>query len=170
MDLKQYIRDIKDFPVQGILFRDITPLLGDKDAMSYAIDAIAEPYKNKNVDYVAAIEARGFIFGAAIAREIGAGFIPIRKPGKLPCRSEAMTYDLEYGSNTIEVHADAVKPGSRVLMFDDLLATGGTMKAACSLMERLGAEIVATAFLVELTDLPGRLMLQKYPIYSVISY
>ena len=170
LQLKNYIRDIPDFPKPGILFRDITPLLADKQALSDAVKAIAEPFANSAIDYVAAVEARGFIFGSAVAAALGAGFIPIRKKGKLPHKTTSVTYDLEYGTDTLEVHADAVAGGARVLMVDDLLATGGTMAAACGLMEKLNAEIAALAFLVELTPLAGREKLANHNIYTVISY
>ncbi|MCK4998118.1 MAG: adenine phosphoribosyltransferase [Anaerohalosphaera sp.] len=170
MDLREYIRDIPDYPIEGILFRDITPLLGDRAALAAAIDALSKPYVDMGIDYVAAVEARGFIFGSAVAKAINAGFIPMRKPGKLPHKSESLSYDLEYGSNTIEVHVDAIKPGSKVLMVDDLLATGGTMDAACKLIERLGGKIAGLTFLIELTGLNGRDLLPNYPIHTVISY
>ena len=170
IDLAEYIRDIPDFPKKGILFRDITPLLTDNKALAAAIEALAEPFHNKDIDYVVAVEARGFIFGSALAKEIDAGFVPIRKPGKLPHKTESVTYELEYGSDTVEVHVDAITQGSKVLMVDDLLATGGTMNAACQLMEKLGAEICGLTFLIELTDLAGREKIKKYPIHTVISY
>lgn len=165
-----YIRDVPDFPKPGILFRDITPLLADKGAFAAAIDALAEPFVGFDVDYVAAVEARGLIFGSAVAKALEAGFIPIRKQGKLPYRTESVTYDLEYGTDTLEVHSDAIKAGSQVLMIDDLLATGGTMAAACRLMAKLGARIAGVSFLVELTDLAGREKLSEYSIHTVISY
>jgi len=179
LHLKNYIRDIPDFPKPGILFRDITPLLADKQAFSNAVKALAEPFADSAIDYVAAVEARGFIFGSAVAEALGAGFIPIRKKGKLPHKTTSVTYDLEYGTDTLEVHTDAVADGKRVLMVDDLLATGvvddllatgGTMAAACGLIEKLNAEIVALAFLVELTPLAGRDKLTNHNIYTVISY
>ena len=170
LQLKSYIRDIPDFPKPGILFRDITPLLADKQAFSNAVKALAEPFADSAIDYVAAVEARGFIFGSAVAEALGAGFIPIRKKGKLPHKTTSVTYDLEYGTDTLEVHTDAVADGARVLMVDDLLATGGTMAAACGLMEKLNAEIAALAFLVELTPLAGREKLTNHNIYTVISY
>jgi adenine phosphoribosyltransferase len=170
LQLKNFIRDIPDFPKPGILFRDITPLLADKQAFATAVKALAEPFTDSAIDYVAAVEARGFIFGSAVAEALGAGFIPIRKKGKLPYKTTSVTYDLEYGTDTLEVHADAVGDGKRVLMVDDLLATGGTMVAACGLMEKLNTEIAALAFLVELTQLAGREKLEKYNIYTVISY
>jgi adenine phosphoribosyltransferase len=170
LDLRRFIRDIPDFPKPGILFRDITPLLADKNALNYAIAALAEPFNNERIDLVAAVEARGFIFGSAVARALGAGFVPIRKKGKLPWQTAAVSYDLEYGQDTIEVHRDAVHPGARVLMIDDLLATGGTMAAACKLMKKLNSEIAGLTFLVELTGLVGRNKLKMHRIHSVIQY
>lgn len=170
MDLKEFIRDIPDYPVEGILFRDITPLLGNSAALSASIDALAEPYHGMGIDYIAAVEARGFIFGSAVAKALNAGFIPMRKPGKLPHKAESLSYDLEYGSNTIEVHVDAIAKGSKILMVDDLLATGGTMDAACKLIERLGGKIAGLTFLIELTGLKGSKLLTNYPIHSVLSY
>ena len=168
--LTDYIRDVPDFPKPGILFRDITPLLADKDAFAAAVDVLAEPFVGLNVNYVAAVEARGLIFGSAMAKELEAGFVPIRKQGKLPYKTESVTYDLEYGTDTLEVHSDAIKAGSEVLMVDDLLATGGTMAAACKLMAKLGARIAGISFLVELTDLAGRQKLSEYSIHTAISY
>ena len=170
MDLREYIRDIPDFPKEGIMFRDITPLLADKDALAEAIDALVEPYKGTKIDHVAAVEARGFIFGSAVAKALDAGFVPIRKPGKLPYKTESLSYDLEYGSNTIELHVDAIKPGDTVLMVDDLLATGGTMIAACKLIEKLKGDIIGLTFLIELTGLEGREQLSNYPIHTIITY
>jgi adenine phosphoribosyltransferase len=170
IQLVDYIRDVPDFPKKGILFRDITPLLSDKDALSAAIDALTLPFVDSGIAHVAAVEARGFIFGSAVAKALNAGFIPIRKTGKLPYKTDSVTYDLEYGTDTVEVHADAIKPGEKVLMVDDLLATGGTMAASCELMEKLGAQIEALTFLIELTGLGGRKKLTGYSINSVISY
>ena len=170
IQLTDYIRDVPDFPKPGILFRDITPLLADKKAFATAVDALAEPFVGFDVDYVAAVEARGFIFGSAVAKKLKAGFIPIRKQGKLPYKTESITYDLEYGTDTLEVHSDAVKAGSRVLMVDDLLATGGTMAGACRLMTNLGADICGLSFLIELTELGGRVKLSDYSMHIVISY
>jgi adenine phosphoribosyltransferase len=170
IQLTDYIRDVPDFPKPGILFRDITPLLADRDAFAAAVDALAEPFVGFDVDYVAAVEARGLIFGSAAAKALGAGFVPIRKQGKLPYKTESVTYNLEYGTDTLEVHSDAIRPGSKVLMVDDLLATGGTMAAACKLMAKLGAEIAGLSFLIELTDLAGRTKLSGYSIHTVISY
>lgn len=170
IDLRDYIRDIPDFPVEGILFRDITPLLSDKDALVAAIEALCEPFRDQKIDYVAAIEARGFIFGAAVARALGAGFIPIRKPGKLPHTTESVEYDLEYGTDTVEIHKDAIEDGASVLLVDDLLATGGTMGAAIELVELLNAKIVGLTFLIELKALGGRDKLGEYPIHTEICY
>jgi adenine phosphoribosyltransferase len=170
LDLKSFIRDIPDFPRPGILFRDITPLLANRQALAGAIYELAGPYHNLGVDAVMAVEARGFIFGAAVARELNASFIPVRKKGKLPFKTESVTYELEYGKDTIQVHTDALKKGARVLMIDDLLATGGTMVASCQLAEKLGAQIVGLTFLIELSGLGGRERLGKYPIHSVITY
>jgi adenine phosphoribosyltransferase len=170
LDLKTFIRDIPDFPRPGILFRDITPLLADRQALAGAIYELAGPYHNMGIDAVMAVEARGFIFGAAVARELNASFIPVRKKGKLPWKTTSVTYDLEYGKDTIEVHTDAIKPGAKVLMIDDLLATGGTMVASCQLAEKLGAKIMGLTFLIELTGLDGRDKLSNYPIHSVIKY
>jgi adenine phosphoribosyltransferase len=169
-ELSEYIRDIADWPKKGILFRDITPLLADSRAFPAAIDALCEPFRDAGVEYVAAVEARGFIFGAAVAARLNAGFIPIRKKGKLPYKTESVSYDLEYGTDTVEMHRDAVHPGAKVLMVDDLLATGGTMGAACHLIQKVGAEVVGIAFLIELTDLKGRQRLSDYTIHTVISY
>ncbi|HPD45800.1 MAG TPA: adenine phosphoribosyltransferase [Anaerohalosphaeraceae bacterium] len=170
VDLKKYIRDVADFPTPGILFRDITPLLADATALGVAVRSLADPFRNQGITHVAAVEARGFILGSAVARELNAGFIPLRKKGKLPYVTEAITYDLEYGSDTIEVHHDAVKAGEKILMVDDLLATGGTMVAACALIERLGAEIAGLTFLIELTSLSGRARLGNRRIHVLISY
>ena len=170
IDLKQYIRNIPDWPKKGILFRDITPLLGDPRAFAAAIEALSAEFSSAGIDYVAAVEARGFIFGSAVAEKLAAGFVPIRKKGKLPSQTERITYDLEYGTDTLEVHRDAVKGGSKVLMVDDLLATGGTMAAACKLIEKIGGRVAGTTFLVELADLKGRGKLSGYKVTSVVSY
>ena len=170
IQLTEYIRNVPDFPKKGILFRDITPLLADRDAFAAAVEALAGPFDGADIDYVAAVEARGFIFGSAVAKKINSGFIPIRKQGKLPYKTCSVTYSLEYGTDTLEVHSDAAKAGVRVLMVDDLLATGGTMAAACRLIKNLGAKIVGLSFLVELTDLGGREKLTDYSIHTVISY
>jgi adenine phosphoribosyltransferase len=168
--LEKYIRSIPDWPKKGILFRDITPLLADPKAFSAAVDALCAGFNKANVKYVAAVEARGFIFGAAVAEKLGVGFVPIRKKGKLPYKTESVTYDLEYGTDTLEVHKDAVKEGAKVLMVDDLLATGGTMAAACQLIEKIGGQVVGITFLIELKELAGREKLSSYNINTIISY
>jgi adenine phosphoribosyltransferase len=170
VNLTKYIRSIPDWPKKGILFRDITPLLADRNAFAAAVENIADRYKDKNIDYVAAVEARGFIFGAAVAARLGAGFVPIRKKGKLPYKTESVTYDLEYGKDTLEVHIDAVKKDSKVLMVDDLLATGGTMTAASRLIEKIGGKVKGIAFLIELKDLSGREKLKNYDISVEITF
>jgi adenine phosphoribosyltransferase len=168
--LEKYIRSIPDWPKKGILFRDITPLLADGRAFAAAVEALCIGFSADEIDYVAAVEARGFIFGAAAAKKLGVGFVPIRKKGKLPSKTESVTYDLEYGTDTLEVHSDALKKGAKVLMIDDLLATGGTMAAACQLIEKIGGQIAAISFLIELTDLAGRNKLAPYKINSIIEY
>jgi adenine phosphoribosyltransferase len=168
--LQTYIRDIPDWPKKGILFRDITPLLADPKAFAAAIDALCADFTNAGIKYVAAVEARGFIFGAAVAKKLDVGFVPIRKKGKLPFKTASSTYDLEYGTDTLEVHCDAVSKGAKVLMVDDLLATGGTMAAACGLVEKVGGQIAGITFLIELTELHGREKLRSYHVKAVISY
>ena len=170
IDLRQLIRSVPDFPKPGIIFRDITPLLANPTGLDQAVSQLAEPYHSHNVDLVAAVESRGFIFGGAVARQLQAGFVPIRKPGKLPAATAKASYQLEYGSDTIEIHTDAISPGQRVLLLDDLLATGGTMAAACQLVQSLGGEIVAVAFLIELAFLNGRAKLADHEILSLITY
>lgn len=170
INLEKYIRSVPDWPKKGILFRDITPLLADPTAFAKAVDALCAGFESKGVEYVAAVEARGFIFGSAVARKLGAGFVPIRKKGKLPFKTESVTYDLEYGTDTLEVHSDAIKEKAKVLMVDDLLATGGTMAAACKLIEKVGGQIAGIAFLIELSELAGRDKLSEYKINSVITY
>jgi adenine phosphoribosyltransferase len=169
-NLREKIRDIPDFPKKGIIFKDITTLLNDPVAFSKAIDLLGDRYTEKKIDAVVGIEARGFIIGSALAYKLGAGFIPIRKPGKLPYKTHSMTYELEYGTDQLEIHQDAIKPGQRVLIVDDLLATGGTIKAAADLVAKLNAEILEIAFLIELTFLKGRDKLNKYNIYSLIQF
>lgn len=169
-DLKKIIRSIPDFPKPGIMFRDITTLLQDPDALRTVVDEIADHYDKGSVDMVVAAEARGFIFGPAIACKLGAGFALVRKPGKLPAETISATYELEYGTDTVEIHKDAIKPGQRVLMMDDLLATGGTMAACCELVEKLGGEIIGCAFVIELSFLNGRAKLSKYEILSLVDY
>lgn len=170
IQLVEFVREIPDFPKPGILFRDITPLLANNEALCQAIRLLSEPYIGKNIEYVVSVEARGFIFGSAIAKELGAGFVPVRKPGKLPGKTQSITYDLEYGTDTLQVHEDAIPAGAKVIMVDDLLATGGTMAAGCKLIEKLGGDIAGLSFLIELTALNGRNKLSGYPIFSVISY
>jgi adenine phosphoribosyltransferase len=168
--LKTLIRAVPDFPVEGILFRDVTPLLGDADALREVVAHLAERYRSAGIDAVAGIESRGFIFGAPLAIALGVGFIPIRKLGKLPAEKIHREYALEYGTATLEVHVDAVRPGQRVLLIDDLLATGGTAGASAALIETLGAEVVAVAFLIELTFLDGRTALPAHDVYSILQY
>ena len=170
VDLKSFVRDVPDYPKPGILFRDITPLLGDSGALEAATEAMVALFGEHQIDVIAAAEARGFIFAAPLAIRLGAGFVPIRKPGKLPHELHTFTYDLEYGSDELQIHVDGVQPGQRVLLVDDLLATGGTMEACCRLLEKTGAEIVGCAFLIHLVDLAGEQRLKPYPCRSVLSY
>ena len=170
IDLKRCIRNIPDWPKEGILFRDITPLLLNPKAFAAAIEALSADFMDIGVEYVAAVEARGFIFGSVVAEKLGAGFVPIRKKGKLPWKTESITYDLEYGTDTLQVHSDAVENGGKVLMVDDLLATGGTMAAACKLIETIGGTVAGTAFLIELADLQGREKIAGYKVTSIIAY
>lgn len=169
-ELKNYIRNIPDFPKKGIIFRDITTLIENKQAFKKAVDLMVEPFKKAKIDKVAGVEARGFIFGGAIAYKLGAGFVPIRKKGKLPYKTKSITYNLEYGTDTLEVHEDAIKKGEKVLIVDDLLATGGTVKAVSELIENIGGEIVGIEFLIELVDLKGRQKLNKYPTISFVEF
>jgi adenine phosphoribosyltransferase len=170
IDLRTFIRDIPDFPKPGIVFKDITPLLLDPAALDAAVDGLAAAVRPLGVEYVIAAEARGFILGAALARELGAGFVPARKPGKLPHETVSAEYTLEYGLDALEVHADALAGGARVLIHDDLLATGGTAGAVCDLVESLGGEIAACAFLVELSFLGGRARLAPHQVHALIDY
>ena len=170
MEIEALIRAIPDFPIAGILFRDITPLLRDKQGFRAAVDLFAERFRDRGIDRVVGIEARGYILGAPVAYAIGAGFIPVRKPGKLPYEKLSEEYALEYGTNTLEIHADAVEKGERVLVVDDLLATGGTAAATGRLLERLGASVEAYAFLVELTALNGRAALGSAEIVTFVTY
>lgn len=169
-DLKQYIRNIPDFPKKGILFRDITTLLSNKDRFREVIDVLYERYKDKNIDAVAAIDSRGFIFGGALAYKLGTAMTIVRKKGKLPYKTLKATYSLEYGEDTLEIHEDAFKPGARVLLIDDLLATGGTMGAVIDLVEKLKGRIIEIAFIIELSDLNGRSRLKDLPVYSMVKY
>jgi adenine phosphoribosyltransferase len=170
LDLRAFVRDIPDFPQPGIVFRDITPLLLDARALDAAVSGLAARVTPAEVDFVVAAEARGFILGAALARQLGAGFVPARKPGKLPAETISAEYALEYGLDALEVHADALAHGARVLVHDDLLATGGTAGALCDLAADLGAEIIGCAFLVELCFLEGRKRLAPHEVYSLIEY
>lgn len=167
--IKTLIRDVPDFPKPGILFKDITPLLQSPAGLRASIEGMAAAVDPESYDLVCGIESRGFIFGTALAQHIGKGFIPIRKPGKLPWKTAAESYELEYGTDTIEIHLDAAGPGQRVLMVDDLLATGGTMEAALKLVRRIGGEPVACAFAIELTFLEGRSRL-RVPVHSLVQY
>lgn len=169
-NLEKMIRDVPDFPKKGIIFKDITPLLKDKAAFADVIDTLAKRYKDKKIDIVASVEARGFIFGSALAYKLGAGMVPVRKKGKLPYKTTSVTYDLEYGTDTLEMHVDAVSPGQNVLIVDDLLATGGTVSAVCDLVKKSGGKIVETAFLIELEFLHGRDKLKDYPVFSLIKF
>lgn len=168
--LRSKIRDIPDFPKPGILFKDITPLIKDPASLKLAVSLLAQPYWGTEIDAVAGMEARGFIFGSLVAAELNLPFIPLRKPGKLPYQVERVTYDLEYGTAELQIHADAVEPGQKVLVIDDLLATGGTAKASCQLIEKLGGHVVACAFVVELDFLGGRETLSPYPVHSLLNY
>jgi adenine phosphoribosyltransferase len=168
--LKEKIRNVPDFPKAGILFYDITTLLQDADGLRAAIDSLALPFKDQGIDLVVGIESRGFIFGSAVADRIRAGFSPVRKPGKLPSHTVKCTYDLEYGTDCLEIHDDAVRKGQRVLIVDDLLATGGTARAAVNLVKQLGGQVHALAFLIELVALNGRAKLEGEHIHSVLKY
>ncbi len=170
MDLRDYIRDIPDFPKPGIVFKDITPLLLEPRAYDYAVGALAEHARPLDVDVVLAAEARGFIFGGALARELGAGFAPARKPGKLPSETISAEYVLEYGIDVLELHADALADGTRVLVHDDLLATGGTTRAKIELVEQLGAKVVGCLYVIELAFLGGREALAGYDVHALVAY
>ena len=162
IDLKRHIRSIPDWPKKGILFRDITPLLADPKVFAAAVDALCAGFIGAGIEYVAAVEARGFIFGAAVAQKLGAGFVPIRKKGKLPFKTESISYNLEYGTDTLEVHRDAIKSRAKVLMVDDLLATGGTAAAAAEIINLLGGKVAGFSFIIILEFLEGRQKLKKY--------
>lgn len=168
--LKNKIRDIPDFPIPGIIFKDITPLVKDPAALKLAVHQLMQPFLGKDITAVAGMEARGFIFGSLVAWEMGLPFIPLRKPGKLPYDVQSVSYDLEYGSATLEAHSDAFEAADRVLLIDDLLATGGTAKASCELIEKLGAKVVACAFVVELDFLGGRGKLGDYEVHSLLHF
>jgi adenine phosphoribosyltransferase len=170
VELTDYIRVIPDFPKPGILFRDITPLLACPQAFREAITSLADHYRDSKIDAVAAAEARGFIFAAPLALALDVGFVPVRKPGKLPFERHSFHYELEYGSDTLEMHIDGIAPGQRVLLVDDLLATGGTIEACCRLVEKAGARVAGCAFLIQLTSLGGAARLARYGVHSLIAY
>lgn len=170
MSLEKYIRDIQDFPKEGIIFKDITPLLIDARARKKCLDLLVAAVSNQRIDKVIGVESRGFFFGILLAQELNAGFIPVRKLNKLPYETISATYDLEYGTDTLEIHADAIQKGDRILIHDDVLATGGTARAVCELVERLGGEIVQCNFLIELTFLNGRSKLNGKAIFSAVTY
>ena len=170
MNFKDYIASIPDFPVEGVLFRDITPLMNDGNAFHEACELLIEYAKKIEADLVVGPESRGFIFGCPVSHELKIGFVPVRKPNKLPRKTISYTYDLEYGSNELHMHADAIKPGQKVLIIDDLLATGGTVEATIKLVEQLGGIVVGCAFLIELEDLKGREVLKGYDVYTVLKY
>jgi adenine phosphoribosyltransferase len=169
-ELQKYIRDVADFPKKGIIFKDISPLLADANAFGRAVEAMAAPYKEQKIDKVVGIESRGFIFGVAISTLLHCGFVPVRKPGKLPFKTLKKEYALEYGTDAVEMHIDAIKPGERVLVVDDVLATGGTMQAACELLGQAKADIVGLCFFMELAFLNGRQRLLAAPMTTVLTY
>ena len=168
--LKRIIRDVPDFPKKGIIFKDITPLLADREAFESTVNALAAPYSDARVDLVAAVESRGFIFGSAVAGRLKAGFIPVRKPGKLPAEAIRESYDLEYGTDSLEMHVDAISPGQKVLLVDDLLATGGTARAAANLVRKVGGELLGVSFVIELSFLDGRSKLEGIDVKSLVRY
>lgn len=170
MDIKSSIRVIEDYPKKGISFKDITTLLKDKNAYKESLDMMEEALKGLEFDYIVGIESRGFIFGASLADRLNVGFVPIRKHGKLPGETESISYGLEYGNSEIDIHKDAIKKGEKVVIFDDLIATGGSAKASAQLVESLGGEVVAFEFLIELTGLKGRQLLKDYKVISIIEY
>jgi adenine phosphoribosyltransferase len=168
--LKQFIRAVPDYPQPGILFRDITPLLQHPQALRFSIDQLAQRYRGSGIDAVVGIESRGFIFGTPLAYLLGVGFVPVRKKGKLPAETITIQYDLEYGSNVLEIHTDALRPGNHVLIVDDLLATGGTTEGTVRLVESLGAQVAGLAFLIELADLKGRTRLPGQDVFALLSF
>ena len=170
MDLKSLIRDIPDFPKPGIMFRDITTLLRDREGLRYTLDTLTEKCSGLSADYIVGMESRGFLFGVPLAYKLGIGFIPVRKRGKLPAEINFVEYDLEYGTDRLEIHQDAIEPGSRVLVVDDLMATGGTAAATAQLLQQAGCEIVGFAFIIELKDLGGRQKLPDVPIVALVEY
>ncbi len=170
MDFKSLIRDVPDFPKKGIVFKDITPLLKDPKGFQMVISTLTDRYKTKNINSIVAMESRGFIFGGALATQLGASFVPVRKPGKLPWKTLRETYDLEYGKDTLEIHEDSIPKGDRVLILDDVLATGGTAAATIKLVERAGGEVVEAAFVIHLSFLKGQEKLKSTPFFSIIQY
>ena len=170
MDLKDYIRNVKNFPKEGIMFRDITTLLKNPESFNYTLEKLLEFTKDIIVDKVIGIESRGFIFGSVMANKLNCGFIPVRKPGKLPAEKESISYSLEYGEDTLEIHKDAIQKGDKIIIHDDLLATGGTMNAVCKLIEKLGGEVIQLSFIVELSFLNGRSKLSNYDVRSIVVY
>ena len=168
--LKTIIRNIPDFPKKGIVFRDITPLIGDKNTFKSVMDELAKRYRDKKIDYIVSVESRGFIFGGALSYLLGCGLVPVRKKGKLPYKTYEVTYDLEYGKDSLEIHKDAFEKGERVLILDDLLATGGTTCAAIDLVKKLGGEVVEAAFVIELEFLKGREKIKDVPVFSLVKY
>jgi len=165
-----HIRNVPDFPVKGIQFKDITTLIKNGDLFAQAIDLIYDPFRNEEINKIVSIEARGFIFGSALAYKLNAGFVPVRKPGKLPAETMSEEYELEYSKDSIEIHKDAIEKGDKILIVDDLLATGGTAVACCKLVEKLGGQIVGLSFLIELIQLNARNFLKNYKIYSIVTY
>lgn len=170
MDLKKHIRNVKDFPKTGIMFRDITTLLKNPEAFKYTTEQLLNFADGLNINKVVGIESRGFIFGALLADKLNCGFIPVRKPGKLPSEKVSVSYTLEYGEDKLEMHKDAIQPGDKVLVHDDLLATGGTMSAVCQMIEKLGGEVVQISFIIELTFLNGREKIKSYDVHSIVKY
>lgn len=170
MNLKDYIASVQDFPIEGILFRDITPLMANGEAFQEACNRIRDFAQSKGATVIVGPESRGFIFGCPVAKDLGIGFIPVRKPNKLPRETVSIKYDLEYGSNELQMHADSIKKGDKVVIIDDLLATGGTVEATIKLVEKMGGEVVGCSFLIELSDLNGRDLLKNYDVYSVMKY
>ncbi len=170
MNLKKFVENVPDFPIEGIQFKDITPILSHPEAYSYVTELLADDAENLNATVIASPEARGFLFGCPVASFMNCGFVPVRKPGKLPRETIECEYALEYGTNTLAMHKDAIKPGQRVYIVDDLLATGGTIKACCKLIEQLGGVVAGIGFLIELNDLKGRELLSEYNVYSVLKY
>ena len=169
-NIKDLVRDVRDYPKSGIVFKDITPVLADIDALRTSIKEMAAPFTNLGIDIVVGIESRGFIFGAPIADLLNAGFVPVRKPGKLPWKTESVSYELEYGTDALEIHEDAITEGQNVLIVDDLLATGGTAEATCKLVSKLGGNIKGLSVLIELKDLNGRKRLNQYNVHSLVQY